>query len=44
MYGMVKSSDDENHELVAHTRKGRRGFLDRRGSSRRMAYLEREGT
>jgi len=35
MDGVVKSSSDENHALLVHTRKGRRGSPDRRGSSRR---------
>jgi hypothetical protein len=46
MDGMVKSSSDENHALIAHTNKGRkgspvrRGYPGRRDSSKREAYPE----
>jgi hypothetical protein len=42
MDGMVKSRNDENHALVACTRKSRRGSLGRKGSPRRIDSPERE--
>jgi hypothetical protein len=44
MDGMVKSSNDENQTLAAHTRKGRRGSPDKRGVSGRRASPEREAS
>jgi hypothetical protein len=42
MDGMVKSTSNENQTLATHTRKGRRGSLDRIGPSVRRASLSRE--
>jgi hypothetical protein len=42
--GVVKSSNDENQTLEARTRKGIRGYLDRRGMSRRRDSPEREAS
>jgi hypothetical protein len=44
MDGMVKSINDENHSLVARTRKRKRGSPSRRGSPGRMYSPEREAS
>jgi hypothetical protein len=44
MDSIVKSSSDENQDLVAHTRKGRRDSLDKRGMSEIKYSLEREAS
>jgi len=43
MDGIVKSSSDENHALIAHTRRGRRGSLDKRGLLGKRDSLDKRG-